>query len=143
MKTFRSFSLFVFVLGNISSLLLLAGCGPGTVRGLQEADNQNCQQMGLYPGTRAYADCMSTGSARYASQHSFSDNNRRHDNHWGDDNHGRNNKCEAPASSPTGACASCQVSCGPDKQASCQQGQEDGGGMVPVTCIRNASCECH
>lgn len=128
----------ILVLAGAFAVLALAGCGAGTVRQLQEADSQNCQQMGLYPGSRDYADCMSTGSARYASQRGFGDQNDR-SGRWNDN---RNNKCSARESSPTGACPGCQVSCGQDQHASCEQGRESGGGGVPVTCIQYASCEC-
>ena len=135
-------SLWVIGFSSLAGLtaLSLGGCSEGTVRKLQEADSQNCQDMGLDPGTRRYADCMRTGSARYASQHAFGDGGDRHDRDgWNDRPSRRNNTCSAPPSVPTGSCSGCQVSCG-DGQAVCQQGDES---PIPPTCMHPASCECH
>jgi hypothetical protein len=115
-----------------AGLLSLGGCSTETIRDLQEADRQACEEMGLRPGSPRYEDCVSTGAARYARDYDPDDYDH---GYWGG---GRNNRCTAPAS-PNGKCSGCQVSCGTNQQASCEQGQEWPDGS---SCMRDASCDC-
>ena len=122
------------LIGAVGSL---TGCGSMSemAKQQQEYNRQQCQNFGLRPGSNAYVQCINDGADAYAKSHPSTANSQPTVVVSP-----RNNSCSAPVSTPQGSCAACSVSCGTDKHAACQQGQEWPGGSP--TCMHNAVCEC-
>ena len=113
----------------------------------QAYNTQQCKAFGLTPGSDAYVQCMRQGANAYAASRANPPANSAAPAMAVipigipvvPAPPGKNNKCSAPKSSPTGSCGGCEVSCG-DKTASCSPGQEIPGGSS--MCIQPASCSC-
>jgi len=144
-----------FLLCSLPSVIFISACwaltGCATMDKIaqdeQAYNTQQCKAFGLTPGSDNYVQCMSQGANAYAAARANPPPN----------NTapamavipigipvvpvapGKNNKCSAPKSAPSGSCGGCEVSCG-DKQASCSPGQEIPGGSS--MCIQAASCTC-
>src|SRR5262245_37077879 len=133
----------------MSACCALVGCATmdKIAQDEQAYNTQQCKAFGLTPGSDAYVQCMSQGANAYAAARASQPANSA-----GPAMAvipigipvvpappGRNNKCSAPKSTPTGSCGGCEVSCG-DNTASCSPGQEIPGGSS--MCIQPASCSC-
>jgi len=131
----------------MSACCALVGCATmdKIAQDEQAYNTQQCKAFGLTPGSDAYVQCMSQGANAYAAARANQPANSAVPAMAVigipvvPAPPGKNNKCSAPRSTPTGSCGGCEVSCG-DKQASCSPGQEIPGGSS--MCIQPASCSC-